>query len=414
MLPTPSTTNRQPVQAALRLATLVILVAVSAIAPWRAGDSAAAGDSTVITAQVALCDNPARAGSTTYILDPVIGIDYSGCRPAASGEVTIDLYASPTAEEDPGSLVTSAETDATGIVSFTYDFDQPYVYFGQAEAGSGGRFSEDIAVAAVNQESFLILNHVAGDGVSDETLVPTADTGIVEVSAFICQDQGHAGSEQVMVDDPLARDLDTSGCRPAVEGEFEITLFESPSPSPSDTTELVASDTTAAQGELALRYDLTKPFVSVRTRAASSPEISISGGQRVAFYAVRYVEDLALAGMTVTINAQRIVCEDATRAGSVLFVRDGSAADAPYADCRPAHAGEATISLYASSTPVEDRGIRMTTVTTIAGGHVGFTYTGGEPFVYLGEGEPGAGGSFSADLAVQDGDSITFLVVGYV
>ncbi|HEV2107322.1 MAG TPA: hypothetical protein VGR16_03600, partial [Thermomicrobiales bacterium] len=306
------------------------------------------------------------------------------------------------------------ETDATGIVSFTYDFDQPYVYFGQGEAGSGGRFSEDIAVAAVDQQSFLILNHVAGNGLSDETLVPTADTGIVEVSAFVCQDQGRAGTEQVMVDDPLARDLDTSGCRPAVEGELEIKLFASPSPSPSDMTEFVTSDTTAARGELALPYDLTEPFVSVRTGAASSPEISISGGQRVAFYAVRYVDDLAPPRMTVTVNVQRIVCEDATRAGSVLFVQDGSTADVPYADCRPANAGEATISLYASSTPVEDPGTRITTVTTIAGGHVGFTYTGGEPFVYLGEGEPGAGGSFSPDLAVQDGDSITFLVVGYV
>ncbi len=414
MLPTPSTMHRQPVRNALRLMTLAILIAASAIVPWRMGDSAAATGSTIIAAQVALCDNPARAGSTTYILDPVVGIDYSGCRPASGGEVTIDLYASPTAEEDPGSLVTSAQTDASGIVSFTYDFDQPYVYFGQGEAGSGGRFSEDIAVAAVDQQSFLILNHVAGNGVGDETLIPTVDTGVVEVSAFICQDQGRAGTEQVMVDDPLARDLDTSACRSAVEGELEIKLFESPSPSPSDTMDLVASDMTAVQGELAFRYDLTKPFVSIGTGAASSPEISISGGQRVAFYAVRYVEELAPAGMTVTINAQRIVCEDATRAGSVLFVRDGSTADVPYADCRPANAGEAAISLYASSTPVEDRGIRTTSVTTIAGGHVGFTYTGGERFVYLGEGEPGAGGSFSADLAVQDGDSIAFLVVGYV
>ncbi|HEV2108126.1 MAG TPA: hypothetical protein VGR16_07675, partial [Thermomicrobiales bacterium] len=346
MLSTPSTMNRQAVRNALRLTTLIILVAVSATAPWRAGGSAAAGGSVTLAAQVALCDNPARAGSTTYILDPVVGIDYSGCRPASSGEVTIDLYASPTAEEDPGSLVASAETDASGIVSFTYDFDQPYVYFGQGEPGSGGRFSEDIAVAAVDQESFLILNHVAGNGVSDETLVPTADTGIVEVSAFVCQDQGRAGTEQVMIDDPLARDLDTPGCRPAVEGELEIDLFASPSPSPSDMAELVASDTTTARGELALRYDLTKPFVSVRTGAASSPEISISGGQRVGFYAVRYVEDLALAGMAVTINAQRIVCQDTTRAGSVLFVQDGSTADVPYADCRPANAGEATISLY--------------------------------------------------------------------
>lgn len=357
---------------------------------------------------------PSRAGWLRHVpRRPPVGIDVTGCRPAVEGEAHIDLYASSTPEEDRGDLIASTTTNAAGEATFFLTVTEPYVYFGQGEPGAGGRFSDDIAVDLSTRSSFLILNHVAADGDAAPSLVPTTKSAVIDVRGFICHDPSRVGASSVAIDDPSKPDADSSACRPAAPGELSFDLFESETATSSGAESLVATNPSGAAGQTAFRYALDQPFIAVGIGSAVSLPVSVTGGQRIAFYAVSYVTD-ATPASGVTIDAQRIECPDARLAGTVRFVQAGSATDPAYASCRPSGIDDARISLYESSTGAEDPGVRVTTVATTAGGYVGFTYTGGQPYVYLGEGEPNNGGSFSADVAVTDGAKLKFLIVAYV
>lgn len=374
-------------------------------APLAAADG---GDTAVITAAVAICDHPERGGTVTYLVDPVQGIDFTGCRPARMGEVTVDLYESATAAEDRGIFVASASTNVNGDVSFSAPISLPYVYLGQGRPGAGGQFSTDIAVATARQVSFFVLNHTGASDPGGALMVPTSDSAVVDVSSFVCTDASRVGTAVVGIDDPLKQDLDLAACRPAHAGEFAIKLLETPDTETSADQRVVATDEPDATGATMFRYDLDRPFIAVSMGSTIAAPVSATGGQRLSYYTVSYVPG-TIASNSFVINAQRIECPDTDRIGSVDVVDGGSATDPVYAACLPSGNADATISLYAAAGAVEDRPKMVTTVSTTDGGYVGFTYTGDQPFVFLRD-----NGVISSAIQAVPGGALNVLIVAYV
>ncbi|MEJ7763440.1 MAG: hypothetical protein WKF80_11670, partial [Thermomicrobiales bacterium] len=375
--------------------------------------SPGSGDTAGMTifAQVGICADDALAGRTVFLTNPTPGIDYSGCRLATAGEVELDLYASATAAEDRGTKVASGSADASGTVTLTYDGGQPYVYLGQGEQGAGGQFSVDLP-ADVAGRSVLVLSFTGGqDPVAPP---PTMDSAVVTASVAVCVDAALAGTTLAVIDDPLRSDRDLAGCRPASEGEYVVSLRAEASVAGDGVPEALGEARSRADGTVAFEVEPVRSFVSVAVGDAVSPVVSLVPGQRVEVAVVAYVEPWATG---VTIEVRRFVCVDPARAGTLAFYPLDDAAllaIVPASTCRPARAGEATIGLYASPTPVEDQGTAVTAVATTAEGYAGFTYTANQPFIYVGEGKPGAGGSFSRDIAVDGGDAVAIQVLAYV
>jgi len=366
---------------------------------------------TTIFAQVGVCAESALAGRTVFLTDPTAGIDYSGCRLATAGEVTLDLYASATGAEDRGTRVTSGDSDASGTVTLRYAGDLPFVYLGQGDQDRGGQFSVDLA-SGVAERSILVLSFTGGP---DPVAPPaTRDSGVVTASVSVCPDATLAGTTRAVIDDPLATDLDLAGCRPAGEDEYAVALRAESSFAGEGAVETLETARTRVDGSVAFSVEPVVPFVSVDVGGTVSPVVSLVPGQRVDVALVAYVEPWETG---VTVEVRRFTCVDATRAGTLAFYPLDDVAllsIVPAPTCRPARVGEATIDLYASPTSAEDRGTRVTSVATAADGFAGFTYTANQPFIYIGEGEPGAGGTFSRDIAAGDGDAVTIQILAYV
>ncbi len=412
--PVVGTGVRVPFRSRLTLVPIVCLVLLGAMPAGAMAQVSGTGltaAGTTIFAQVGVCADDALAGRTVFLTSPTAGIDYSGCRLASEGEVELDLYASATAAEDRGTKVASAESDTAGIVTLRYAGDQPYVYLGQGDQDAGGQFSVDLP-ADDGERSILVLSFTGGQEPSAPP--PTMTSGVVTAAVSVCPDEDLAGTTRAIIDDPLSTDLDLTGCRPATEGEYLVSIRSETSFVADGSAETLDTARLRADGTAAFEVDPVRPFVSVAVGEAVSPVVSLVRGQRIDVAVVAYVEPWEVG---VTVEVRRFVCVDPVRAGTLAFypLADAAAlAIVPADTCRPSGAGEATIDLYASPTPAEDQGTAVTSVETTAEGYAGFTYTANQPYIYVGEGKPGAGGVFSRDIAVADGDVVAIQILSYV
>lgn len=351
-------------------------------AAWPALTAAQA--TATVTATVTICVDPEREGTKTHVLggeDAIGGLPASpelGCRPATAGEVTIDLYESPTSEEDRGTRVASQATDSTGTVTFVYNLAMPFIYIGQGIAGQGGQFSPDTPIAAGQTLLFHVTNYVGEDGEAGAgPRLPEPVT--VSAQVLRCADNARAGELDFFTGaEYQAVQAEYADCVPAVEGGATVDLYGSYTAA-EDPGTLIASAETDGAGLVTFTDAVDLPYAYVGIGDQYALDTPVLVGETLSFVILQWV-----AAYDTVVEVRVLECGDSARAGTVDFVLDTPEAAAPPGNCRPVEAGAYNVALYESETLAEDAGEIVTEVATTDGGFVGFTYTGGLPAIYFG------------------------------
>lgn len=417
-----------------------------------AGGTAAQDDvdgfSATISGQVAICASAELAGTTVYQRG-VSAESLPACRLAGEGEATIGLYESETPADDQGGFFKAEATDATGAFSFAYDLFEPYVYLAQGTPNTPAfTASNDIPVLDGDTVTFLVVNFVADDSglpapeagaptdpvddgrvddgredASGDEPPPASETAdraaTVNAVVLVCDEADRAGEVELLLGETSAAPAD---CRPAAAGEFTVDLYESAT-AEEDPGVKTASQATDGLGIAAFAYDLAEPFVYLGIGDEKGLDVPIAADQALDVTALVYQDDAAAAvpgtpsattdatAPSTVITGRVLVCVDDGLAGETRFVLDATRIGGDVA-CRGADADESTVELFASDTPEDDPGTPVTSVANVADGYFGFTYTGGEPFIYLAEG-PADDRAFSDDLPVT-GEPYDLLIIDYV
>ncbi len=422
----------------------VAILLVTALLPGVA--SAGIDDVTAtVLVDVVVCADDGLDGTTRYLAGATAADADEGCRAAGPGEATIGLFESATAEDDRGAVFDRADTDDAGRVTFTYDLLQPYVYLAQGEPGTDGfSASADVAVAAGDTLQFLVVTYPddsgAGAAGADQADAGTTDAGraddpsaagtTVSATVVVCDDEALAEQVRFYLGETAAsRGL---ACRDATDGEFTVGLFASATAEEDSGALVTEAETTG--GGATFAYAGGEPFVYLGVLDQESRDVAVPETGDLELLVVIYqgaaeavdgatptpavasatpepadVEEPGPAGVDKSVPAddsgsaptgtpdteteitgQILVCDDSSQGTrfEIGVAAADVAQDAGGACVEPA-AGAYEVALYASDTGEEDRGERVSAVEVTSGGYFGFTYTGGQPFLYLGVGLPG-------------------------